>query len=564
MRRTKTKTKRGVNDAKNIVRKAVAGSIVFSVMMTGIPFCSMPSVVHAEGDKTITGLGTGAIGNPIYQTGSWQDANLEGAGEGTYWFYDDGTTAYGQPCNTGGWSFVYYGSYNGTDPTTYRVLDRNSEDFGVAGGSLLLDCDRRLYRTSFDEDGIANPGAASAGEWQYSDLRAGLNGADFLEKEGNLTKIEKDSIAYSFKTAPAPGDGTDYNFEHGDAEALYRFAPLNGDKVFVLDAAELARPSYGYKDTAGNDGNRFKNSDFSYFLRSELQDQVSTGAPWIAVCGAYPILPVACNRLQHVCPAFNVSLSTIISSTLVSGVAGENYAEYKLTLLDPDMEIDIPSGEEIVRNGNGITVPYTLSGDDVSNATQVSVILLEKEYVPGKAVSDGFEYIILDTDDLSDGTGSFTLPAAYAAKTCGTDYFAYIAAEDVNGGKETDYSSALRQISIPNAENAGLGDSDDSQDERPAPAWVTSIDGMILDPLREALDNALNSGNAKTVYFKSNYALPIDVMRKLADHPELTLVYSCTYEGTEYLFTIHGYDIVVDEAIPWYGPLWLAERFLGQ
>lgn len=46
-------------------------------------------------------------------------------------------------------------------------------------------------------------------------------------------------------------------------------------------------------------------------------------------------------------------------------------------------------------------------------------------------------------------TGIFTLPAELADKTCGTDYYAYIIAEDVNGATESDYASAPVQITIP-------------------------------------------------------------------------------------------------------------------
>ena len=62
-------------------------------------------------DKSITGLGTGSIQNPV-------NGNT------------DGLTAW-----TG--SYVYYGKYIGK-PVKYRVLTTRSSDFG--GNSMLLDC----------------------------------------------------------------------------------------------------------------------------------------------------------------------------------------------------------------------------------------------------------------------------------------------------------------------------------------------------------------------------------------------------------------------------------------
>ena len=91
-----------------------------------------------------------------------------------------------------GWTgnYVYYGKYDGTNPTRYRVLDPSSAAFGVTGGSLLLDCDSILYNAQFD---------SSSNVWSSSAVRTGLNGDDFLNKANNLTAVEKGAIAASTK-----------------------------------------------------------------------------------------------------------------------------------------------------------------------------------------------------------------------------------------------------------------------------------------------------------------------------------------------------------------------------
>ena len=141
-------------------------------------------------DKTITGLGTGAIANPDAQNG-------------------------------GGWSYVYYGKYSGS-PVKYRVLDKASTDFGVTGGSLLLDCDTILYNAYYNDGNI--------GFWANSSLRGGLNGGSFLNKAGVFTGAELDAIAVSKKAAGG------------------LFAPLTSDedhqdRIFILDNEEsLMKP----------------------------------------------------------------------------------------------------------------------------------------------------------------------------------------------------------------------------------------------------------------------------------------------------------------------------------
>ena len=151
----------------------------------------------ADSEKTISGLGTGAIANP-----------LSGAG---------------------GWSYVYYGKYNST-PVKYRVLDKASTAFG--GNTLLLDCDSTLFTAAFDS------GRSNA--WGTSSLRTDLNGSGFYSKEGVFSAAEKVAIAASTKSQ---ANGTD-----GSGTIYYGFTPLSGERIFLLDAVEATCPAYGYVD----------------------------------------------------------------------------------------------------------------------------------------------------------------------------------------------------------------------------------------------------------------------------------------------------------------------------
>ena len=65
-------------------------------------------------------------------------------------------------------------------------------------------------------------------------------------------------------------------------------------------------------------------------------------------------------------------------SSVISGTAGETKAEYKLTLLDNNMTI--AGNGDVTRRGDTVTIPYTITGNNSGNATQVSVLILDREY----------------------------------------------------------------------------------------------------------------------------------------------------------------------------------------
>ena len=164
MNRNRHKGKGG-GIVKGILSFAMTLTMV-SGMIPETPFVMTVRADSTAAEKTVTGLGTGTITNPV------QPANTTDAWSGSY---------------------VYYGKYGGTNPTKYRVLDKASDKFGVTGGSLFLDCDSTLYKAAFDNDGSANNGASKPNEWAYSDVKAGLNGVSFLTKSGNFTEVEKAS-----------------------------------------------------------------------------------------------------------------------------------------------------------------------------------------------------------------------------------------------------------------------------------------------------------------------------------------------------------------------------------
>ena len=351
---------------------------------------------------TIAGLGTSAIGNPTSITA-----------DATAW----------------AGSYVYYGKYNDT-PTKYRVLDKASNDFGVDGDSLLLDCNTVLYSAAF----------GSSNAWSSSSLRSGLQGDAFLNKTGVFTEQEKAAIASSTKPEAVTGDGSSApnNLQY------YSYVALDKDTVFALDAKEVCRSNYGYssKDTRKKSGvarNR-------WWLRSVYTPKSNQGSSVDEYGGLYNYSLSGPFGLASwgVSPAFNVRLSSVIFASVITGTAGEAGAEYKLTLKDDNLGIALTSGKKVTQSESVLTIPYTVSGDNSANATQVSVLVTDKAYTDSDAKILKYGKAADVSSSSLSGTGAFELPSGLTG-TLGTDYHIYLLAEDVNGEKETDYAN-LKEI----------------------------------------------------------------------------------------------------------------------
>lgn len=395
---------------KKILKRGMA-YLLTAAMVMGLIICTpsdIMSVQAAGGEatttgKAIAGLGTEAIADPTVPT-SDSDA----------W--------------TG--SYVYFGTYNGSS-IKYRVLDSNTTVYG--GTTMLLDCDKVLWSGSdpssaFDVDSDV---------WADSDIRTYLNGT-FLT--GNFSATEQSAIASSYKDNAHSTDGT--------APNNLPYVLLNGDRVFFLDASEVTNESYGYTNGIFRANNRNKTgAGINYWwLRSANTDYNMFAAGSVADNGMIYDTGVAYNTVG-VSPALNVNLLSVLFTSVISGSAGETGAEYKLTLLDENMTIE--ENGTVTRTGDTVTIPYAISGSNSANATQVSVLILDKEYIVGNTNNAEIIYYgALDTS-ANNGTGTFTLPYDLSDKVCGRDYYAYIVAEDVNGSYETDYASTPVKITIP-------------------------------------------------------------------------------------------------------------------
>lgn len=320
---------------------------------------------------------------------------------------------------------VWFGQYGGT-PTAFRVLKAEN-------GTMLLDCDTILLNDYFDDNSSANDGQTSGNpnEWTGSDLEKWLNGTDYYGSTSVFTLGEKSAI---LQTELAASDA-DYNVNG----RLYKDYAAN-DCVYLLSANEA-------NDLYADNVARVKTGGNAYWwLRSAYADYYDLAG--IVYSDGDVSHGNVVSSPPGVSPAFNLNLASVIfasangvsksSDTLTAVTDGSGTKEWKLTLLDSAKTVKVTDGSSVTKSGDTITVPYTYTGNDVS---QISVMITSGAYdVTGTEI---LYYGKLNTTLAASGTGTFTLPNGLPA-----GYKIYILAEDVNGEKYTDYASAPVEITV--------------------------------------------------------------------------------------------------------------------
>ena len=404
--------KTNIGYRKGKLPKRILGAVLTAALMLGT--VSLPGFSVAvkadepETVKAITGLGTGTISNPKIPV--------------------DGSSWRG--------SYVYYGNY-GDNPIKYRVLSKSTSDFSgnAMRNTMLVDCDSTLLNIAHESDYPLPEGYEYS--WAGSEIKAWLNGDEFLNKDGVFSDPERNAIASSTKASRVEDDGE---------FIVMRYAALSGEKIFLLDAVEATRRSYGYSISYLEDNSRKKSGLEPYWwLRSPYIESDKAAL----VGGSGRIDPSFVYRNEnYVSPAFNIDLSSVIFSSLVTGTAGQPGAVYKLTLQDGGLSVSV-SGAVTRDAENTVSIPYTITDNSTADPTQVSVVVVNNGTWTENGWSEGsglLQYAKLNVESLgTSGTGTFTLDSSISG-IWGTDYHVYLLAEDVNGTYETDYASAPMEI----------------------------------------------------------------------------------------------------------------------
>ena len=406
---------------RNLWKKKMAAGLAAAMMAGLVLSMEKPLTAEAATEKTVVGLGTSGIANPV-EAESWS-SDWSG-------------------------SYVYFGTY-GSKPVRYRMLDNETDVFG--GSTMLLDCDYALEERVYNSDSKKNV-------WADSDLRKYLNN-EFLKT--NFTGQEQKAIENSKKQDRHEGDGKDYGFIPPNYQVKQEFVSLTGEKIFVLDAVETQNKGYGYGDWHRDNlaRRRVKFSENGVYAntwtRTVYEDTVTevdgsqsktVGILFIRdINGTLPVVDPDRSDIW-LSPAFNVKLSSVLFASEIQDTVQDTVHEYKLTLLDSDMSIN---GGDVTRAGDTITVPYTIDGKNKNNANRVSVLFLDREYDANAAKDTKVLGYATLNGDLTSSKGTFTLPKNLANQVCGSDYYAYLIAEDANGTYETDYASKPVRIDIP-------------------------------------------------------------------------------------------------------------------
>ena len=302
-------------------------------------------------------------------------------------------------------SYVYYGSYN-NEPIKFRVLSVNEGKFGAA--TLFLDCDKVLFDKEFD------PYVSS---WNSSSLRTYLNN-DFLSD--SFSPVEQDAVYPSQIDGGAAYSDPSLNYMCG------RKVGLSGDKVFLLDAEDVTNEDYGYRTESGielADGsswdkypipdvkytsvyNREKNDN--WWLRNSYS-KTNLGYVCYVMTGLGGIADTDSDAAYGVSPALNIFKGKIMFSTRIADKSDESGAEYKLTLNDKSLKVELQSGKKASSILNSVTVPYSTDGA----ANRVSALVLDKEY--GGPFNNNnakiLYYASLEGKFSKNGSGTFELPA---------------------------------------------------------------------------------------------------------------------------------------------------------
>ena len=456
-------------------------------------------------------------------------------------------------------SSVYMGNYSATssspEPVKWRVLQN-------AGGQLFLLADQNLDQQMYSWNHSL---------WKDSDIRRWLNGTsgtDFLSK------------AFSGPEISSIADSNVVNFEN----PISHIPGGNNttDKIFLLSIDEVRSAEYGFTDNSSRMAENTEHPRVGlpgvynrWWLRSPGSSATRAA---IVTSDGYVIFDGSDKSASDIAvrPAFNLNLSSVIftsaavggktSGTVGAGaltaVSDYNGNEWKLTISDSSRNSFTASRTDSgnVTAGNNITISYdhaTTGADEY-----ISAVLLNSS---GDLLYYGHIEDMSLASASASGTAEITIPAGLSDG----DYTIKVFSEQCNGDKKTDYASELRSIAVRVETSGGSGNTEPAPGTgsepgtTPAPGPALSSQSPeeshtdYLDELREHLKSSIALGGAQTVTWDQGTALPYDIMKTLEDNPDITLVFSYTYEGRDYKVTIPGGSAKAFTDIPWYGPVYL-------
>ncbi len=409
---------------------ALIMSLSIAVLIT--PVKAKADFEPSVNGKTVAGLGTSIIRNP-----------------------DKGA---------GGWSYVYFGKYD--TPMKFRVLANKTDAYG--GNTMYLDCDRCVTQLPFGSENneVKNMFNYDA-RWKNGVAWTWLNGDEFLNKRSVFTEQEFSSIFPSNRI-----EGSLVRKPSGDYVFNLTETPVENDKIFIIGCRDFFNTTYGYAGSdVVQDRTRVKEGANFWAIRSS---ELINSDPEDAICliGVFNNYYVNEYQTAHgffyhnyvnqngdfawimwflstnptiagVSPAMNIDLSKILFSSLVSGTAGAKGAEYKLTLLDDDIDLSFDDDDITIERAE-VSISFSVSGSNADSVNRISVLMTDKKYSDKNAKIMYYAPLQVRANDSTGYTGTFTAPDNY-----NSNWKTYLIAEDVNGKYETDYSSTPVEFILP-------------------------------------------------------------------------------------------------------------------
>ncbi len=136
--------------------------------------------------------------------------------------------------------------------------------------------------------------------------------------------------------------------------------------------------------------------------------------------------------------------------------------------------IEVCTTGSVANDGTVISVPYSVFGSDLVDATQLSEVILNKEC----SFDNTDITTIVSYDKLCDltnrsGVASFSLPDSLSISDSGTHYYICLLVDDINGQYEMDYASESFLIDYSPAINVASGECGDNL------TWVLDSNGTL-------------------------------------------------------------------------------------
>ena len=453
-----------------------------------------------------------------------------------------GAGALNNNVNTTSAPTVYYDS----NADEWRVIGYDGTGVAGTSGTMTLIANGILADSYYDED------CSNGNNYRGSDLQNMIGTI-----EGRLSTPEASAVAAR-------------TLEGGSAniyEAGYDDNKISGETILNAVMWPLS------VSEASNMNIDLRRISHTWWLRSPGEN--ANFAAFVSN-GAVSNLGLNVDYAEYgVRPAFNLNLSSIIftsaatdgktlsgigAAALTAPSAYDGSLGWKLTVLDSTRNFSASrTGSAAVPPEDTLVINYT--GATVGTNEFISAILLDSTgdllyygRVQSKASGD------------TDGSALVTIPAGLADGT----YTLKVFSEQYNGDQLTDLASAFSEISVTvdasaprtytlpvppttpepsNVTPASQGSPEETMDDTPETNY--------FDELTTKLEEAIKAGGQQTVYWNEGTALPGPVMKLLQENPQITLVFSYTYEGLDYVVTLPGKYVKYDPNVPWCGPLYL-------